>query len=89
MRWKGTIGPSFIANLAGAAGSTLATMADPKAWALELLGFPMGTGKVTKKEVMAQFRMRLREVHPDYGGDHDVAGVEIERLGEARRILLA
>ena len=37
-------------------GPTLATMADPKAWALELLGFPMGTSKVTKKEVMAQFR---------------------------------
>ena len=89
MRWRGAIGPSFIANLAGAAGSTLATMADPKAWALELLGFPMGTGKVTKKEVMAQFRSRLREIHPDYGGDEDVAGHEIERLGEARRILLA
>ena len=29
------------------------------------------------------------EVHPDYGGDHGVAGHEIERLGEARRILLA
>ena len=89
MRWRGPIGPSFIANLAGAAGSMLATMADPKAWALELLGFPMGTGKVTKKEVMTQFRSRLREVHPDHGGDHDVAGHEIERLGEARRILLA
>ena len=49
----------------------------------------MGTGKVTKKEVMAQFRSRLREMHPDYGGDEGVAGHEIERLGEARRILLA
>ncbi len=42
MRWRGPIGPSFIANLAGAAGSALATMADPKAWALELLGLPDG-----------------------------------------------
>ena len=89
MRWRGPIGPSFIANLAGAAGSALATMADPKAWALELLGFPVGTGKVTKNDVMTQFRLRLREVHPDHGGDHDIAGLEIERLGEARRILLA
>ncbi len=88
MRWRGAIGPSFIANLAGTAGSALATMADPKAWALEMLGFPMGTGKVTKKEVMTQFRSKLREVHPDYGGNHEVAGHEIERLGEARRILL-
>jgi hypothetical protein len=64
-------------------------MADPRAWALDLLGFPVGTVKVTKKEVMTQFRSRLREVHPDHGGDHGSAGVEIERLGEARRILLA
>jgi hypothetical protein len=88
MRWRGAIGPSFIANLAGSAGSTLATMADPRAWAMELLGFPVGTTKVTKKEVMARFRTRLREIHPDYGGEEDTAGVEIERLGEARRILL-
>jgi hypothetical protein len=89
MRWHGPIGPSFIANLAGSAGSTLATMADPRAWAMEQLGFPLGTLKVTKKEVMSAFRTRLREVHPDHGGDHDVASAEIERLGEARRILLA
>jgi len=37
---------------------------------------------------MAQYRSRLREVHPDHGGDEVVAGQEIERLGEARRILL-
>ncbi|HEY7626831.1 MAG TPA: hypothetical protein VH761_07180 [Ilumatobacteraceae bacterium] len=89
MRWRGPIGPSFIANLAGSAGTALSTMADPRAWAMELLGFPVGTGKVTKKDVMAQYRSRLREVHPDHGGDHGSAGHEIERLGEARRILLA
>ena len=33
--------------------------------------------------------IRLREVHPDHGGEEDIAGQEIERLGEARRILLA
>lgn len=89
MRWRGSIGPSFVANLAGSAGTALATMADPKAWAMELLGFPMGTVKITNKDVMAQYRSRLREVHPDHGGDEDSAGREIERLGEARRILLA
>lgn len=88
MRWQGPIGPSFVANLAGSASAVLATMADPRAWALELLKFPMGTGKVTKKEVMARFRSRLREVHPDHGADHEGAGEEIEKLGEARRILL-
>jgi hypothetical protein len=56
-------------------------------WALDALGFPLDTAKVTKKDVMARYRSRLREAHPDHGGD-DVAGLIIERLGEARRILL-
>ena len=64
-------------------------MADPRAWALELLGFPPGTGKVSKKEVMTQFRVRLREVHPDHGAEHDGAAEEIDKLGEARKILLS
>ena len=88
MRWQGPIGPSFVANLAGAAGAALSTMADPRAWALEFLGFPVGTVKVTKKDVMKHFRLRLREIHPDHGGSEHVAGEDIERLSEARRILL-
>jgi hypothetical protein len=88
LRWQGPIGPSFVTNLAGSAGAALATMADPRAWALEFLGFPMGTGKVSKKQVMTQFRLRLREVHPDHGADHDGAAEEIVKLSEARRILL-
>ena len=60
----------------------------PRAWALDLLGFPVGTAKVTKKDVMNRFRVRLREAHPDHGGSDADAGVTIERLGEARRILL-
>ena len=48
----------------------------------------MGTVKVTKKEVMARFRVKLRNAHPDHGGNDAVAGDAIERLGEARRILL-
>ena len=35
LRWQGPIGPSFVANLAGSASAALATMADPRAWALE------------------------------------------------------
>ena len=89
MRWQGPIGPSFVANLAGSASAALATMADPRAWALEFLGFPLGTGKVTKKQVMRQFRERLRDVHPDHGAEHAGAAEEIEKLGDARRILLA
>ena len=69
--------------------STLATMADPKAWALELLGFPIGTGKVTKKEVMAQFRSTAARGASRPRRRRRRRRHEIERLGEARRILLA
>lgn len=88
LRWQGPIGPSFVANLAGSASAALATMADPRAWALEYLGFPFGTGRVNKKEVMTQFRLRLREVHPDHGAEQQGAAEVIEKLSEARRILL-
>jgi len=87
MRWRGPIGPSFVANLAGAAGASLSAMADPRAWALELLGFPLGTGKVTKKDVTVRYRERLREVHPDHGGDEALASRAISDLSEARRLL--
>ncbi|MEO7398902.1 MAG: hypothetical protein ABIW84_10085 [Ilumatobacteraceae bacterium] len=90
MRWKGPIGPSFIAHLAGSTSTStsLAAMADPRAWALDVFGFPLGTGKVTKKDVMAKYRDQLRLVHPDHGGDEVAAGKAIGDLGEARRILL-
>lgn len=89
MRWRGAIGPSFVTNLAGAAGASLAAMADPRAWALELLGFPLGTAGVTKKEITTRYRDRLRVAHPDHGGDEQGASKAIADLGEARRILLS
>lgn len=88
MRWQGPIGPSFVADITGVSRTDLVGIADPRVWALDLLGFPTGAGKVSKKDVMAHFRSRLREVHPDHGGDLGDAGETIERLGEARRILL-
>jgi hypothetical protein len=87
MRWRGAIGPSFIANLAGSAGASLSAMADPRAWALDVLGFPLGTGKVSKRDVTARYRDGLRRVHPDHGGSDDLASKAIADLGEARRIL--
>lgn len=89
MQWRGPIGPSFIANLAGSAASNLAALADPRAWALELLGFALGTTSVSKKEVTARYRERLRAVHPDHGGDEAGASRAIADLAEARRILTA
>lgn len=88
MRWQGPIGPSFVADITGVSRVDLVGITDPRAWALDLLGFPVGTSKVTKKDVMNRFRVRLREAHPDHGGNDADAGVTIERLGEARRILL-
>lgn len=87
MRWQGAIGPSFVTDLAGAAVTTLSAMADPRAWALERLGFPLGTGKVTKKEVTARYRDALRQAHPDHGGLVADASKAIIEIGEARRIL--
>ncbi len=88
MHWHGPLGSSFISHLAGTAAVNLAALADPRAWALELLGFPLGTSKPSKKDVMARFRQRLREAHPDHGGNVDQASTLIGELGEARRILI-
>ena len=53
-----------------------------------LLGFPMDTGKVTKKEVMAHFRPKPARGASRPRWRRRRAGDAIERLGEARRILL-
>lgn len=87
MRWRAPIGPSFIANLAGSTTTSLAALADPRAWALDLLGFPLGTGKLSKKDVTTRYREGLRRVHPDHGGDEVVASRAIADLHEARKIL--
>lgn len=88
MQWHGPLGSSFVAHLAGTTAVNLAALANPRAWALETLGFPLGTTRPPKKDVMARFRQRLREVHPDHGGDGPRASRLIGELGEARRILL-
>lgn len=88
MRWQGPIGPSFIADITGISRGDLVGIADPRLWALDVLGFPLDTKKVSKREVMARFREGLRAAHPDHGGDDDDAAGAIERLGQARSILL-
>ena len=88
--WTGPIGPSFIAHMSGLSGartSSFVAFADPVAWAMEILGFPMGTAKPSRKEVLKQFRTRLMEAHPDHGGNERDASKKIGDLGEARRIL--
>ena len=88
MRWRGPIGPSLIAYRAGARAATFSSLADPRAWAMEVLGFPVGTTKPSKKDVMARFRDRLRDIHPDHGGDESTASRAIGELTDARRVLI-
>ncbi len=88
MRWRGTIGPAFIANVAGAGHVSVVTRANPRAWALSVLGLDPQAPAVGEREILRRFRSRLRQVHPDHGGDVAAAAADIEELNEARRILL-
>jgi hypothetical protein len=88
MRWRGPVGPKLIAHLAGTNSDALANLVDPRAWALDILGFADGTPTPTRKQVTAQFRAKMRAVHPDHGGDHSVASTAVFELAEARRILI-
>jgi len=90
MRWSGPVGPSLVTYLTGVDGaraSSLTAFAHPVAWALDVLGFEPGTVRPPRRDVTARFRVRLREVHPDLGGDEAIAAKLINDLGEARRIL--
>ena len=87
IRWRGPIGPALIAHLAGSRSMELAALADPLAWALDVLGFPAGTERPSKREVTKQYRRRMRDVHPDHGGEASDASKAILDLNEARRIL--
>jgi len=89
MRWRGPIDTSFLSYLAGSSTSSITAMTDPRAWALELLGFPAGIVSPSKRDVQRRYRESLRDVHPDHGGSVNDAGQRIEQLGEARRVLLA
>ena len=86
--WRGPIGPSFISYLAGSRTSAVSALADPRAWALDILGFPGGTVKPSKREVMSRFRASMRNAHPDHGGDEKLASKVMLDISEARRILL-
>jgi hypothetical protein len=86
-KWRGPIGPSLIAHLAGARSSELTALADPRGWALGVLGFDPVTSAPSRREITKRFRERMRDVHPDHGGDTSSASASISELAEARRIL--
>lgn len=86
-RWRGPIGPALVAHLAGSESATLTALADPRGWAMELLGFAPDAPKPSKREVTKQYRVRMRDVHPDHGGAAVDASKAILDLNAARRIL--
>lgn len=85
--WRGPIGPALVAFLAGARSTELASLADPKGWAMAILGFPPDTELPSKRAILKQYRVRMRDVHPDHGGHAPDASKAILDLNEARRIL--
>lgn len=87
LRWRGPMGALLMTHLAGTNNASLSTLADPRAWALDILGFPPGTNRPTKRQVTTQFRTRMRGVHPDHGGETAMASTRMAELAEARRIL--
>ena len=88
LTWRGPLGANFITHLAGTNSSSVAALADPRAWALDVLGFPGGTVKPSKREIMAQFRESMRRAHPDHGGNSATAAKTMSDIAEARRVLL-
>jgi hypothetical protein len=88
-RWRGPIGPSLIAHLAGSQTLALEALADPRGWAMQVLGFQLDGKPPSKRQVTAHFRDRMRAVHPDHGGAHLDAAKAMSDLAEARRVLTA
>jgi hypothetical protein len=86
-RWRGPLGNAFISSLMGPTSASMSALVNPTAWALDILGFPPGTVQPSKKEVTTMFRARLRDAHPDQGGESTSAAKVIADLTEARRIL--
>lgn len=86
-RWRGPIGAAMIAHFAGSQSTTLEALADPRGWAMQVLGFELGGTAPSRRAVTRAFRERMREVHPDHGGEKLDAARAMSDLAEARRIL--
>lgn len=89
LTWRGPIGPALVAYLAGSTSTALSALADPRGWAMDVLGFEASGPVPTKRDITKQYRRRMRDVHPDHGGEAVDASKAILDLNEARRILTA
>lgn len=92
LAWQGPIGPATFAHLVGEGDLRWEStaFADPRLWALDVLGLEADhvTDKAGDKEVQRRFRLLLREAHPDHGAETVDAADRIADLREARKILL-
>ncbi len=90
LRWSGGVGPDLVAALSGvrSGSGSFASIADPRAWALDRLGFAGTDVSPSAREVHRRYRERLRDVHPDHGALADGAAERIAELAEARRLLI-
>lgn len=86
--WRGGSETALISAIAGHAGVAPGAVADPVAWALELLELRGVVTLPSRRDIQRAYRTRLRDAHPDHGGADVGAADRIAQLGEARRILL-
>ena len=91
LAWTGDIGPSLLAHLAGRTNASLsvAAIADPVGWAMNILGFSVLDDRPDQGSVRRNYRDAMLVAHPDHGGDTNDAARRIADISEARRILLA
>lgn len=93
LAWSGSVGPALLNHLGATRPQvdwSLLVGAEPKAWALDVLGLVEGTdAPLEAAAVQRRFRELLRAAHPDHGGQTEMAADRINELSRARKILLA
>lgn len=97
LRWNGVGGDrALFAHLSGLGAGrdhNADVYDDPVQWALRTLGLAVernGSLHLPDRPlIQRQFRVALREAHPDHGGATEDAAQRIDDLTEARRILLS
>ncbi|MGH9165910.1 MAG: hypothetical protein ACRDZW_10420 [Acidimicrobiales bacterium] len=88
-RWEGEPDQHLLAFLSSDEALLRPTDArGDERWALETLGFS-SRSEPPRSDILAKFRLLIRDAHPDHGAEAKGAGDRISELIEAKRILLA
>ncbi|MGH9139300.1 MAG: hypothetical protein ACRD0G_20005 [Acidimicrobiales bacterium] len=87
LAWRGAVTAATYRHVAGDGDLRWAStaFADPRLWALDVLGFDDEV--VNNRDIQRRFRQLLRAAHPDHGAHSAPAAERIADLTEARRIL--